>query len=106
MNKSKAMVLAAGLGTRLRPLTDLISKPMAPIVNRPVMEHIIRLLVKHNFTDVVCNLHWYPDEIRNYFGILFNSGSEEERCKLIFLTPAPRSYLRLTSLKVIMSSER
>ncbi|PIU29009.1 MAG: hypothetical protein COT09_03110 [Candidatus Hydromicrobium americanum] len=68
MNKSKAMVLAAGLGTRLRPLTDLISKPMAPIVNRPVMEHIIRLLVKHNFTDVVCNLHWYPDEIRNYFG--------------------------------------
>ncbi len=67
MNKNKAMVLAAGLGTRLRPLTDLISKPMAPIVNRPVMEHIIRLLVKHNFTDVVCNLHWYPDEIRNYF---------------------------------------
>lgn len=61
------MVLAAGLGTRLRPLTDLISKPMAPIVNRPVMEHIIRLLAKHNFTDIVCNLHWYPDEIRNYF---------------------------------------
>ncbi|HEY4695598.1 MAG TPA: NDP-sugar synthase [Candidatus Hydromicrobium sp.] len=68
MDKNKAMVLAAGLGTRLRPLTDLISKPMAPIVNRPVMEHIIRLLVKHNFTDIVCNLHWYPDEIRNYFG--------------------------------------
>ena len=67
MNKNKAMVLAAGLGTRLRPLTDLISKPMAPIANRPVMEHIIRLLVKHNFTDIVCNLHWYPDEIRNYF---------------------------------------
>ena len=67
MNRNKAMVLAAGLGTRLRPLTDLISKPMAPIVNRPVMEHIIRLLAKHNFTDVVCNLHWYPDEIRNYF---------------------------------------
>src|SRR4030043_462430 len=68
MDKNKAMVLAAGLGTRLRPLTDLISKPMAPIVNRPVMEHIVRLLVKHNFTDIVCNLHWYPDEIRNYFG--------------------------------------
>jgi len=67
MNKTKVMVLAAGLGTRLRPLTDLISKPMAPIVNIPVMEHIVRLLVKHNFTDIVCNLHWYPDEIRNYF---------------------------------------
>jgi len=68
MKKNKAMILAAGLGTRLRPLTDLISKPMAPIVNRPVMEHIVKLLAKHNFTDIVCNLHWYPDEIRNYFG--------------------------------------
>jgi len=68
MKKNKAMILAAGLGTRLRPLTDLISKPMAPIVNRPVMEHIVRLLARHNFTDIVCNLHWYPDEIRNYFG--------------------------------------
>ncbi|MBM3707542.1 MAG: NDP-sugar synthase [Actinobacteria bacterium] len=68
MNKNKAMVLAAGLGTRLRPLTDLISKPMAPIVNKPVMEHIIELLVKHNFKDVVCNLHWYPEAIKDYFG--------------------------------------
>ena len=50
MSKKKAMVLAAGLGTRLRPLTDLISKPMAPIVNKPVMEHIIELLKKHGFT--------------------------------------------------------
>jgi len=68
MDAKKAMVLAAGLGTRLRPLTDLISKPMAPIVNRPVMEHIVRLLVKHNFTDIICNLHWYPDDLKNYFG--------------------------------------
>ena len=68
MSKNKAMVLAAGLGTRLRPLTDLISKPMAPIVNKPVMEHIIELLVKHNFKDIVCNLHWYPEAIKDYFG--------------------------------------
>lgn len=63
----KAMVLAAGLGTRLRPLTDLISKPMAPIVNRPVMEHIIKLLADHGFEDIVCNLHYFPDEIKNHF---------------------------------------
>lgn len=68
MSSKKAMVLAAGLGTRLRPLTDLISKPMAPIVNRPVMEHIIKLLVKHGFKDIVCNLHYFPDEIKNHFG--------------------------------------
>ena len=68
MSSKKAMVLAAGLGTRLRPLTDLISKPMAPIVNRPVMEHIIKLLANHGFTDIVCNLHYFPDEIKNHFG--------------------------------------
>ncbi len=68
MSSKKAMVLAAGLGTRLRPLTDLISKPMAPIVNRLVMEHIIKLLAKHGFRDIVCNLHYFPDEIKNHFG--------------------------------------
>jgi NDP-sugar pyrophosphorylase family protein len=68
MNKKKAMVLAAGLGTRLRPLTDLISKPMAPIVNKPVMEHIIELLFGYDFRDIVCNLHWYPEAIKDYFG--------------------------------------
>ncbi|MBN1298655.1 MAG: NDP-sugar synthase [Actinobacteria bacterium] len=68
MDKQKAMVLAAGLGTRLRPLTDLISKPMAPIVNKPVMEHIIELLKKHGYSDIVCNLHYYPEAIKNHFG--------------------------------------
>jgi len=68
MKSKKAMVLAAGLGTRLRPLTDLISKPMAPIVNRPVMEHIIKLLAEHGFKDIVCNLHYFPDVIKNHFG--------------------------------------
>jgi len=68
MVSKKAMVLAAGLGTRLRPLTDLISKPMAPIVNKPVMEHIIDLLASHDFRDIVCNLHYFPDEIKNHFG--------------------------------------
>src|SRR5450830_1731267 len=66
--KNKAMVLAAGLGTRLRPLTDLISKPMAPIANKPVMEHIIELLAEHGFSEIVCNLHWYPEAIKDYFG--------------------------------------
>jgi NDP-sugar pyrophosphorylase family protein len=67
MTESKAMVLAAGLGTRLRPLTDLISKPMAPIVNKPVMEHILELLKKHGFTSIVCNLHYFPEAIKDHF---------------------------------------
>ncbi len=45
----KAMVLAAGLGTRLRPLTYEITKPMVPVIDRPVMEHILDLLRRHGF---------------------------------------------------------
>ena len=63
----KAMILAAGLGTRLRPLTDEISKPMVPIVNRPVMEHIIELLAMHGFNELFVNLHYHPDVIRKHF---------------------------------------
>ncbi len=62
------MVLAAGLGTRLRPLTGSISKPMAPIVNRPVMYHILRLLKQHGIEEAVANLHYHPHAITNYFG--------------------------------------
>jgi mannose-1-phosphate guanylyltransferase len=62
------MVLAAGLGTRLRPLTFEISKPMVPVLDRPVMEHILDLLERHSFTEVVANLHYFPDSIREHFG--------------------------------------
>jgi NDP-sugar pyrophosphorylase family protein len=64
----KAHIMAAGLGTRLAPLTDRTAKPMAPIVNRPVMEHILRLLARHGVTEVCINLHHYADDIRGYFG--------------------------------------
>jgi mannose-1-phosphate guanylyltransferase len=80
----KAMVLAAGLGTRLRPITYEIPKPMVPVLNRPLMEHIVRLLVRHGFTETIANLHWFPDLIEGYFGDGSGSGvalsySREER---------------------------
>jgi mannose-1-phosphate guanylyltransferase len=62
------MVMAAGLGTRLRPLTYEVPKPMVPVVNRPIMEHILRMLPRHGFAEVIANLHWFPDVIRNRFG--------------------------------------
>ena len=64
----KAMVLAAGLGTRLRPLTYEITKPMVPVLDRPVMEHILDLLARHGFDEVIANLHYFPDTIREHFG--------------------------------------
>jgi mannose-1-phosphate guanylyltransferase/mannose-1-phosphate guanylyltransferase/phosphomannomutase len=64
----RAMVLAAGLGTRLRPITYAMPKPMVPVLNRPVMEHIVRLLARHGFERTIANLHWFPDLIEAHFG--------------------------------------
>ena len=62
------MVLAAGLGTRLRPITYELPKPMVPVLNRPVMEHTARLLSRHGFTEAIANLHWFPETIEAHFG--------------------------------------
>src|ERR1041385_45594 len=64
----KAMILAAGVGSRLDPLTRNLPKPLVPIVNRPVMEHIIELLRKHGCGEIVVNVHYLGDQIENYFG--------------------------------------
>ncbi len=64
----RAMILAAGLGTRLRPLTNYVSKPMVRLAGRPCLEHTIRLLRKYGFNDLIINLHYKPELIRNYFG--------------------------------------
>jgi mannose-1-phosphate guanylyltransferase/mannose-1-phosphate guanylyltransferase/phosphomannomutase len=64
----KVMVLAAGLGTRLRPLTYELPKPMVPVLDRPVMAHILDLLERHGYRDVIANLHYFPETIRGYFG--------------------------------------
>jgi mannose-1-phosphate guanylyltransferase len=72
------MVLAAGLGTRLRPLTYEITKPMVPVLDRPVMEHILDLLDRHGFEQVVANLHYFPDSIKEHFGERVNYRFEPE----------------------------
>ncbi len=64
----RAMVLAAGLGTRLRPITYEIAKPMVPVLDRPVMAHIVDLLERHGVERIVANLHHFPTVISDYFG--------------------------------------
>ncbi|NLD47266.1 MAG: NTP transferase domain-containing protein, partial [Clostridiaceae bacterium] len=64
----KAVIMAGGEGTRLRPLTCNRPKPMVPIVNKPVMEHIIELLNKYRLVDIAVTLQYLPEMIRDYFG--------------------------------------
>jgi mannose-1-phosphate guanylyltransferase/mannose-1-phosphate guanylyltransferase/phosphomannomutase len=74
----KAMVLAAGLGTRLKPITFEIPKPMVPVLDRPVMAHIVNLLREQGFDDLIANLHYFPNSIKNYFGDTLTWRYEEE----------------------------
>ena len=60
--------MAGGEGTRLRPLTSNQPKPMVPIVGKPCMEHIIELLKRHGFEDVIVTVAFLPQAIRSYFG--------------------------------------
>ena len=64
---NKAVIMAGGFGTRLRPLTMNIPKPMVPIMNQSMMEHIVNLLKKHGITDIVSVLYFQPDSITSHF---------------------------------------
>ncbi|MBV5260208.1 mannose-1-phosphate guanylyltransferase [Synechococcus moorigangaii CMS01] len=81
----RAVLMAGGAGTRLRPLTCDLPKPMVPVLNRPIAEHIINLLKRHNITEVIATLHYVPDVMRDYFqdgqdfGIKMHYAVEEDQ---------------------------
>jgi mannose-1-phosphate guanylyltransferase / phosphomannomutase len=64
----RAVLMAGGSGTRLRPLTCDLPKPMVPILNRPIAEHIINLLREHQIKEIIATLHYLPDVMREHFG--------------------------------------
>lgn len=63
----QAVVMAGGAGTRLRPLTTNRPKPMVPVVNRPVLEHVVNLLKKHKVKDITATLHYFSSVITDQF---------------------------------------
>src|SRR6266699_1384319 len=69
----KAVVMAGGEGSRLRPLTSSMPKPLVPVAGRPIMEHILLHLRRHQLRDVVATVQYMGASIRNYFG----DGSEQ-----------------------------
>src|SRR5215471_20027743 len=64
----KAVIMAGGEGTRLRPLTSNTPKPMLPLVNRPMMEHVVELLKRHGIDEIVVTVAFMANAIRTYFG--------------------------------------
>lgn len=64
----KAMLLAAGEGQRLRPLTDHVPKPMLEIAGRPILEHNVRMLARYGVNEIIINVHHLPETITSHFG--------------------------------------
>jgi mannose-1-phosphate guanylyltransferase/phosphomannomutase len=77
----KAVIMAGGEGTRLRPLTSNQPKPMMPLVNRPMMEHIVGLLREHGFDEIVVTIAFLGNAIRTYFG-----DGEEFGVRMVYAT--------------------
>ncbi|MBE9221365.1 mannose-1-phosphate guanyltransferase [Cyanobacterium stanieri LEGE 03274] len=81
----RAVLMAGGSGTRLRPLTCDLPKPMVPVLNRPIAEHILNLLKRNSITEVIATLHYLPDVMRDYFqdgsefGVQMTYAVEEEQ---------------------------
>lgn len=63
----KTVIMAGGFGTRLRPLTQSLPKPMVPVANLPMLHHIVNLLKRHNLRDYITLLYFQPEEIKSYF---------------------------------------
>ena len=81
----KAMILAAGLGTRLWPITENLPKALVPINNTPLLEWVIKKLISHDFRDIIINVHHHADQIKSFiesknnFGINITFSDEAEK---------------------------
>lgn len=64
----QAVIMAGGYGTRLRPLTNVIPKPMVPIIDQPLIEYIVQHLKKYDFDDIIITLGYRPQDIISYLG--------------------------------------
>ena len=79
----KAMIFAAGLGTRLKPLTDTMPKALVPVCGQPLLYHVLSKLVTAGYDDVIVNVHHFPDQIIDYlcvndFGVKITISDERE----------------------------
>lgn len=80
----KAMIFAAGLGSRLKPLTDTMPKALVPIAGRPMLEHVILKLKAAGFTEIVINIHHFGEQILDFlkanenFGLIIHISDERD----------------------------
>lgn len=77
----RAMVMAAGLGTRLRPLTNDLPKPLVPVGGKPMIEYVLASLARHGVTEALLNIHYLPEKMRS-FAEAWNQAGRQPRLSL------------------------
>ena len=101
----KAMIFAAGLGSRLKPLTDTMPKALVPIAGRPMLEHVILKLKAAGFTEIVINIHHFGEQILDFlkanenFGLIIHIPTNATCCS----TPVGELRKPVLSLKTLMN---
>ena len=70
----QAVILAGGMGTRLKPITDTLPKPMIPMNGKPFLEHLVKMLKEEGITEIVLLLGYLPQKVQEYFGDGSNFG--------------------------------
>ena len=93
----KAVILAAGRGMRIRPLSESVPKPMIPVINKPVMEFMIDLLRQHGFDQIIVSTSYLAKEIEHYF----RDGSEGG--DMLSIDKGPLSALKASSTRMVSS---
>lgn len=101
----KAMIFAAGLGSRLKPLTDTMPKALVPVAGRPMLEHVILKLKASGFTEIVINIHHFGEQIIDFlkanddFGLTLHISDERD----LLLDTGEESEKPVDSLKIPMN---
>ena len=99
----KAMIFAAGLGTRLKPLTDTLPKALVPVCGKPLIHHVARKLQSYGISTAVVNVHYFADKIEEWIaGQTWTTTSPDESdCKMLFEVSDERSMLLETGGAVL-----
>jgi len=89
---TKAMILAAGLGVRMRPLTDGMPKPLVRVAGRPLLDHVLDKLADAGADEAVVNVHYLPDQIINHAAAMHYMSGGQFKVPVVFRGPNGSAY--------------
>ena len=104
--KMKAFLLAAGLGTRLRPLTNTVPKCLVPVQGKPLLDWWLELLKKNGITEVVINTHYLYEQVRMYIQEYNKTEKKSSKKMLPFIIPIAIFVILVTTISIMLLTKK